>query len=82
MARDRKKPLATVGAAGRWSPAGPSSIEAPITSPWPPAAAALGATSVVVMVGEVCAFLEQQAAPLAVERACEGSSGQRSQWRA
>ena len=68
--------------AGRSSPAGPSSIEAPITSPWPPAAAALGATSVVVMVGEVCAFLEQQAAPLAVERACEGSSGQRSQWRA
>ena len=53
--------------AGRWSPAGPSSIEAPSTSPWPPAAAAPGATSVVAMVGEVCAFLEQQAAPLAVE---------------
>ena len=53
--------------AGRWSPAGPSSIEAPSTSPWPPAAAAPGATSVAVMNGEVCAFLDQQAAPLVVE---------------
>ena len=42
-------------------------MEAPRTSPWPPAATAPGATSVVAMIDGVCAFSEQQAAPLAVE---------------